>query len=120
MIRSLYGRLALVFALLTLACGGFTAWLYQDMAARHQQEALQRLSRDLAGHIASHTDLVKELKWNRPAVEQLFNMLMVVNPGIEVYLIKANGHVDADELASLIPGHLTTQAELNEWEQLNT
>ena len=95
MIRSLYGRLALVFALLTLACGGFTAWLYQDMAARHQQEVLQRLSRDLAGHIASHTDLVKELKWNRPAVEQLFNMLMVVNPGIEVYLIKANGHVDA-------------------------
>lgn len=95
MIRSLYGRLALVFALLTLACGGFAAWLYQDMAARHQQEVLQRLSRDLAGHIASHTDLVKELKWNRPAVEQLFQMLMVVNPGIEVYLIKANGHVDA-------------------------
>lgn len=27
--------------------------------------------------------------------------------------------LDADELASLIPGHLTTQAELNEWEQLN-
>lgn len=95
MIRSLYGRLALVFALLTMACGGFTAWLYQDMAARHQQEVLQRLSKDLAGHIASHTDLVKELKWNRPAVEQLFHMLMVVNPGIEVYLIKANGHVDA-------------------------
>ena len=95
MIRSLYGRLALVFALLILACGGFTAWLYQDMTRRHQQEVLQRLSRDLAGHIASHTDLVKELKWNRPAVEDLFHMLMVVNPGIEVYLIKANGHIDA-------------------------
>ncbi len=27
--------------------------------------------------------------------------------------------LDADELASLIPGHMTTQAELNEWEQLN-
>ena len=27
--------------------------------------------------------------------------------------------LDADEFASLIPGHLTTQAELNEWEQLN-
>jgi len=25
----------------------------------------------------------------------------------------------ADELASLIPGHITTQGELNEWEQLN-
>jgi Fic-DOC domain mobile mystery protein B len=27
--------------------------------------------------------------------------------------------LDADELASLIPGHITTQSELNEWEQLN-
>lgn len=27
--------------------------------------------------------------------------------------------LDGDELASLIPGHLSTQAELNEWEQLN-
>lgn len=27
--------------------------------------------------------------------------------------------LDADELASLIPGHITTQVELNEWEQLN-
>ncbi len=27
--------------------------------------------------------------------------------------------LDADELASLIPSHLTTQGQLNEWEQLN-
>lgn len=27
--------------------------------------------------------------------------------------------LDADELGSLIPGHITTQGELNEWEQLN-
>lgn len=27
--------------------------------------------------------------------------------------------LDADELASLIPKHFTTQSELNEWEQLN-
>jgi Fic-DOC domain mobile mystery protein B len=27
--------------------------------------------------------------------------------------------LDADELASLIPQHITTQGELNEWEQLN-
>ncbi|MEO8411647.1 MAG: mobile mystery protein B [Propionivibrio sp.] len=27
--------------------------------------------------------------------------------------------LDADELAGLVPGHITTQAELNEWEQLN-
>lgn len=27
--------------------------------------------------------------------------------------------LDADELASLVPRHITTQSELNEWEQLN-
>jgi Fic-DOC domain mobile mystery protein B len=27
--------------------------------------------------------------------------------------------LDADELASLIPGHISTQGELNEWEQAN-
>jgi Fic-DOC domain mobile mystery protein B len=27
--------------------------------------------------------------------------------------------LDADEIASLIPNHITTQGELNEWEQLN-
>ena len=27
--------------------------------------------------------------------------------------------LDADELAALIPGHITTQSNLNEWEQLN-
>ena len=27
--------------------------------------------------------------------------------------------LDADERANLIPGHITTQGELNEWEQLN-
>jgi Fic-DOC domain mobile mystery protein B len=27
--------------------------------------------------------------------------------------------LDPDELTSLVPGHITTQSELNEWEQLN-
>jgi signal transduction histidine kinase len=105
--RTLYGRLALVFAGLTLVCGGFTAWLFLDATSRHQQEVLQRLSKDLAAHIAGHTDLVKQLKWNRPAVDDLFHMLMVVNPSIEVYLVKANGHIDAHVAP---PGHVRRES----------
>ncbi len=103
MIRTLYGRLALAFAGLTLLCGGFTAWIYMDATSRQQQEVLQTLSLDLARHIAGHTDLVRDLKWNRAAVDQLFNMLMVVNPSIEVYLLNSAGHVDADVAPA---GHL--------------
>jgi signal transduction histidine kinase len=95
MMRTLYGRIALVFAALTLICGGFTGWVYMDMTARNQQEVLQRLSKDLASHIAGHTDLVHELKWNRPAIDELFHMLMVVNPGIEVYLLRKDGGIEA-------------------------
>jgi signal transduction histidine kinase len=95
MTRTLYGRLALVFAALILAVGGVAAWVYMDMIQRHQQEVLQRLSKDLARHIGEHTDLVRDFRWNRPAVDDLFHMLMAVNPGIEVYLIKPDGHIDA-------------------------
>lgn len=95
MTHTLYGRIALVFAALTLLCGGFTAWLFMEATNRHQQEVIQKLSRDLAGHIAGHTDLISELKWNRAAVDDLFHMLMVVNPSIEVYLLDKNGHIDA-------------------------
>jgi signal transduction histidine kinase len=95
MMHTLYGRIALVFAALTLICGGFSGWVYMDMTARNQQEVLQRLSKDLAGHIAGHTDLVHELKWNRPAIDELFHMLMVVNPGIEVYLLRKDGGIEA-------------------------
>lgn len=92
---TLYSRLALVFACLILAVGGVAAWLYTDMIERHQQEVLQRLSRDLARHIGQHNDLVRDFRWNRPAVDQLFHMLMSVNPGIEVYLLKPDGRIDA-------------------------
>ena len=95
MIRTLYGRIALFFALLTLLSGGLATWVYLDVSARHQQEVLQRLSKDLAGHIAGHTNLVLDLKLNRPAVDELFHMLMVVNPGIEVYLLRKDGYIDA-------------------------
>ena len=95
MIRTLYGRIALFFALLTLLSGGLATWVYLDVSARHQQEVLQRLSKDLASHIAGHTNLVLDLKLNRPAVDELFHMLMVVNPGIEVYLLRTDGYIDA-------------------------
>ncbi len=46
---------------------------------------------------------MRDLKWNRTAVDELFHMLMVVNPGIEVYLLDSTGRIDAHVAP---PGHV--------------
>jgi len=91
--RSLYSRIALVFAALTLLFGGLCGGLDLVAAKNHQQEIVQRLSRGLAGHIASHWPLAKDEGFDGKALSELFHMLMIVNPSIELYLLDAKGHI---------------------------
>ena len=90
--RSLYSRIALTFAALLLLFGGLCGGLDLFAAKNHQQEIIQRLSRGLAEHIASHWPLLsKANELDKKAVGELFHMLMIVNPSIEVYLLATNG-----------------------------
>ncbi|MGR9045826.1 MAG: ATP-binding protein [Gammaproteobacteria bacterium] len=91
--RSLYSRIALVFAVLILLFGGLCAGLELMAAKNHQQEIIQRLSRGLAEHIASHWPLSKGDAFDQAAVKELFHMLMVVNPSIELYLLDSKGAI---------------------------
>ncbi len=97
-------RLAAVFGVLLLACSGASAWLQIRATADQEQELVQTLSHGLAAHIAGHTGLVKPAGdsgalgpvLDSAAVPALFDMLMKVNPGVEVYLLDTDG---------LIQGH---------------
>lgn len=91
--QSLYGRIALTFAALTLLFGGLCGGLDWVAAKSHQQEIVQRLSRGLAGHIAGHWPLLKDGAVDAQAVKELFHMLMVVNPGVEFYLLDPQGRI---------------------------
>ncbi len=93
---SLTQRLSLVFALLLLACSAASAWLQVIANARYEQEVVQRLSGGLAGHIAGANELMDARGWKPEAVRSLFDMLMVVNPAVEVYLLDNAGHIVAD------------------------
>lgn len=95
MIGSLYGRIALAFAVLTLAFAGMVGWLGFTTIGLHQQELLQRLSRGLAAHIADHLTLSGPDGLDQKAIADLFHMLMVVNPSIEVYLLDGSGKIEA-------------------------
>ena len=91
-------RLTLTLAALLLAYAALVAGLSRQLAHEHEQEALQRLSHGLAAHIIGHWP---EITTAHPdpadlaAREALLKMLMVVNPGIQVYLLDASGQVAA-------------------------
>lgn len=96
--RSLTTRLTIALALLLLGFGALVGLLGRHVAAEHEQEALQRLSHGLARHIVEHWPeiiLADPDQADLAARKALLSMLMVVNSGIQVYLLDADGRVRA-------------------------
>ncbi|GAB7532930.1 sensor histidine kinase [Pseudomonas sp. 3A(2025)] len=93
---SLTRRLALVFALLLLVCCGSSIWLQMRSSRMHELEVVQELSRDLARHIASDTQLMDANGLMPGALRELFSQLMLVNPSVEVYLLDIDGRIIGD------------------------
>jgi signal transduction histidine kinase len=91
--KSLYGRIALVFALIVLTLGLMLSWLGYRAAKQHQHEVLQRVSLELAKHIAGQTRLVDATGVDAARTDALFQQLMAVNPNVEVYLLDAEGRI---------------------------
>lgn len=91
-------RLALLLA--ALLCGfGAVVGLVGHQALKHrEQETLQRLSFGLANHIVEHWPAVSRSVGgldDKLALDKVLDMLMVVNPAIEVYVLDATGYVKA-------------------------
>jgi signal transduction histidine kinase len=89
-------RVSLVLALLLLGYGAFVALIGRHFAQEQAQESLQRLSHGLATHIVAQWP---EIAASSPAEadvatrQALLQMLMTVNPGVQVYLLDAAGRV---------------------------
>ncbi len=93
MFRSLYSRLALVLLGLFTVVGVLAVTLTVYSAGRYQQEVTQKLNRELADHIVAEKTLIRGKLPNQPALEEVFHMLMVINPAIEFYLLDPAGAV---------------------------
>ena len=95
---SFAARLTALLALLLLAFATLVAMLGRNLAREQEQEALQRLSHGLARHIVGHwpdITLADPTEADRAARAALLQMLMVVNPGIQAYVLDAQGRVKA-------------------------
>lgn len=96
--RSFTTRLTLALSLLLLAYGALVGLLGRHVAVEYEHESLQRLSHGLAKHIVEHWPEIAVAdpdQADRAARESLLSMLMVVNPGIQVYVLDADGRVQA-------------------------
>ena len=111
MSRSFSTRLTWALAVLLLLYGAGVLLVARQLAAGQEQESLQRLSHGLARHIVGHWPQVVMPDAARPdaarpdaartdtaqadqaARQALLQMLMVVNPGVHVYVLDADGRV---------------------------
>jgi two-component system OmpR family sensor kinase len=93
MLRTLYGKLTLaLLALLTVI--GVLYILVTLLTARiFLHEVNQNLDRDVAAHLVSEVPLMKDGRAREEALEEIFHMMMVVNPSIEIYLLDAEGRI---------------------------
>jgi signal transduction histidine kinase len=97
-VHSFTTRLTLALAVLLLGYGAFVAVVGRHVATEHEQESLQRLSYGLARHIVEHWPTIARADADPQDLEArhaLLSMLMVVNPGVQVYLLDADGRVQA-------------------------
>lgn len=93
MLQSMYSKLALVLAGLFFILGLLFVGVTVFSTGMYQQEVNQKLNRRLAQQIVAEKLLMKDNRVNQEALEEIFHMLMVINPGIEIYLLDPEGAI---------------------------
>lgn len=91
--RTLYGRLTAFLLVQFAVIGSSYVLLTVYTTRRHIQEVNQQLNRGLAEHLVSAKILMEDGHVNEEVLEDVFHMLMVVNPNIELYLLDSEGRV---------------------------
>jgi two-component system OmpR family sensor kinase len=93
MLRSLYSKLAAVLAGLFSIVGLLFVGVTLYSAGMYQQEVNQKLNSKLAQQIVDEKLLMTDNRVNQEALEEIFHMLMVINPSIEIYLLDPEGNI---------------------------
>jgi two-component system OmpR family sensor kinase len=91
--RTLFGRLVLFLLVLFALIGSSYVLLTVFTTRRYIQEVNQELNRDLAAHLVSEKVLMENGHVNEAVLADVFHMLMVINPNIELYLLGPEGEI---------------------------
>jgi two-component system OmpR family sensor kinase len=93
MVKSLYTKLAIVLLVLFCLLGVSILIVTQFASDMYQKEVVQKLNRNLAEQIVAQKILMEHNRINEKGLKDVFHMLMVVNPSIEIYLLDPAGKI---------------------------
>jgi signal transduction histidine kinase len=93
MFKTLYSRLAATLFGLLCILGVAYVLLTLFTTETYLQEVSQKLNLTLAKHLTSEKILIQEGQVNQEATKDIFHMLMVINPSIEIYLLDLEGRI---------------------------
>jgi signal transduction histidine kinase len=93
MLRSLYAKLSMVLLGLFFLIGISFVLISVFSTEKYQQEVNQKLNRELAGLIVAEKIILQDNRINQEALKEIFHMLMVINPSIEIYLLDPAGNI---------------------------
>jgi len=91
--KTLYAKLATVLLGLFFLIGILYVLSTFFTTRMYLQEVNQKLNRGLAENLVSETNLLKDGRVNESALNEIFHMLMVINPNIEIYLLDTDGRI---------------------------
>jgi signal transduction histidine kinase len=93
MIRTLHGKVSIIILILFIAAAGFNIIWTLFSVRLNLMEADQRLNRGLADYLVKHEFGTSELSDAGETLKHSFEMLMDINPNIEIYLLDNGGRV---------------------------
>jgi signal transduction histidine kinase len=95
MFRTLYSKLAAVLLGLFVLVGAAAIFGTLHLFSLYHLESNQKLNRTLAAHLAEQNKLAHVADADTDRLRSLFDMQMIVNPAIQIYLLGPDGEVVA-------------------------
>jgi signal transduction histidine kinase len=95
MFRTLYSKLAAVLLALFVMVGVISVGAALHFFELYNEESNQRLNQKLAQHLVQQNALGTMSETNAQALRALFDMQMIINPSIQIYLLDAQGRIVA-------------------------
>lgn len=93
-LQSLFARLSTMFMLIILVLAVTLLYLSQIISERYGLEVMQCLNRNVAMYINEQSQLIDEnMNINTGALDQLASQAMILNPGLEIYLLDKKGTI---------------------------
>ncbi len=108
-LSKLYWKIFAIFLVIIISLGGIYIFITAKTVISYFQETSQRLHADVARKIAEDTQPFINGAINKPAVEDLFHDVMILNPGAEIYLLNKEGHI----LTYSAPDSVVTQSAVS-------